>query len=310
MLQDLFAKMDPEHFQHRPLDLAYHPVRITSAPARHDTHHIFKQEYILHFGHFGHHDILAPQILYLLRSAAVTVHYAVTVQMVYLPHITERARGLDNLVTGAERPHSMGRKNQRIQLRVYTMGGITLYKQHRAACAGQSCKQFVRHTSLRKSLIVPGHSTCVMTLDPYTEIAGTGIDKLCIRRIVDKSTVWAQPLYGIPQIMQHGRMDKHRRRVDKYNPVAWRIQHCRHIIQHCFLTGRKFDCRYQIVSAGGGKQESTLFAHYFVTWENILPYLYQPVQLGRLQPDIRSIDNTRAFYRKKISEFILEQQGA
>ena len=166
---------------------------------RHSADHIFEHEDILDFGHLGHVDIFAAQILDLGRVAAVAVHDAEAVEVVETLEVVESACGLYHFVATAERLYRMFAEDERIEFGVDAVGRVALDEKHRFAGAYKRHVDFLRQTCIsRKQVVVPGIAVGVVGTYPHYHILQTGGGEIDIVSGIDKAAIGSHVLDGVP----------------------------------------------------------------------------------------------------------------
>ncbi len=81
------------------------------------------------FCHIRHHYAFCSQVTDFLVTAAVAVHYPLTLQMVESRLVIETPRGLDYLVAGTERLYREVWKDKRVESGVDGPARLTLYEK-------------------------------------------------------------------------------------------------------------------------------------------------------------------------------------
>ena len=246
----------------------------------------FEHQQILDLGHLGHIDVTASQILDLALGAPVAVDDTPRFEVVYLLQVGKGPGRLNHLVATTQRLHDILGEDIGIELHVDTARVGPLDKEHRlAATQDIEIHALGEGVIVVNKFVVPRQMLGIERAHPDAGTLDPRGGKVDVVREIDKCTILAQALDGVPQRFQDGVMQIKFRVLDQNHGIGHGIEHSGNIIKHSLLA-RTQPQRIEGFGVFTLDKQLTLGPQHLVLGEYALPQPLHPVETGFGQVDM------------------------
>ena len=225
----------------------------------------------------------------------------------YLLQIGKGPGRLDYLVAAPQRLHDILGEDIGIEFHVDTARSGSLDKEHRLAAAQDiEIHAFGEGVVVVNKLVVPGHVLGIERTHPDTGALDPRRRKVDVVREIDKGTILAQTLNGVPQRFQNGVMQIKLGILDENHGIGHGIEHAGNVVQHR-LFARAQPQGIKGLGVFALNKQLTLGPQHLVLGKDAFPQLLCPVEAGARQLDMTSILDLK-FVVKQVAKLLAQQQ--